>query len=334
MMAAQIERPGAVIVRDIPPPQSDGRRALVRVAQAGICGTDLKIASGEIPDAANRVLGHEMTGRIEAPGRRGTLQAGTAVMINPSTYCGFCDLCRRDLPYLCRQGGLLGRDADGCFAEFVAVDEDLLHPLPDSVTPDDGALLQVLSTCIHAQSGLRAGPEDSVVVVGLGVTGLLHLQLLRARGLRAIIGVTRSAWKRDLAQRFGASVVASPDEAAEAVADATGGRGADIAIECVGSAATLAQAIRLAGAGGTVVLFGITAHAADVMPYEWYFKELTILSPRAARPRDYDSAIRLCALRRMDLAPLVTARFPLPLLAEALTASGDPAHLKVVVDVA
>lgn len=333
MLAAVLERPGTVTVRDVPAPRAERGFALVRVAQAGICGTDVKIAAGDIPVRASRVLGHEMTGRVEVPGPRGVVPAGTAVMVNPATFCGRCDLCRRDLPHLCRHGGLLGRDADGCFAELLAVDEALLHPIPDSVQPDAAALLQVLSTCVHAQSPLRLVPEDCAVVIGLGVTGLLHTQLLRARGLRTIIGVTRSAWKRDLARRLGASATAAPDEAADLVAEATDGRGARVTIDCAGTRGTLAQAVRLAGAGGTVIAFGITAGSADVAPYEWYLKELTIHSPRAARPRDCDSAIELCAAHRLDLAPLVTARFPLTRLPGALAASRDPAQLKVVITV-
>lgn len=332
MLAAVLERPGTVTVRDVPVPRADSGLALVRVAQAGICGTDVKIAAGEIPVPASRVLGHEMTGRVVVPGRRGTPPAGTAVMVNPATFCGGCDLCRRDLPHLCRHGGLLGRDADGCLAELIAVDETLLHPIPESVEPDAAALLQVLSTCVHAQSRLCPSPADSAVVIGLGVTGLLHLQLLRACGVRTIIGVTRSAWKRGLASRFGASATAAPDEAADAVAEVTGGRGASFAIECAGTPATFAQATRLAGAGGTVIAFGIIPHAAGVLPYEWYIKELTVHSPRAARPRDCDQAIELCAQGRLDLAPLVTARFPLRRVADALAASRDAAQLKVVVD--
>lgn len=332
MLAAVLDRPGTVTVRDIPAPGADSGLALVRVAQAGICGTDLKIAGGDIPVAAGLVLGHEMTGWVEVPGRRGNPPAGTAVMINPATFCGVCDLCRGDRPHLCRHGGLLGRDADGGLAEIVAVEETLLHPIPATVRPDTAALLQVLSTCVHGQSGLRLSPADSAVVVGLGVAGLLHLRLLRGRGVGTIVAVTRSAWKGDLARRFGASVVAAPEEAADATADATAGRGASVAIDCAGTAATLGQAIGLTGAGGTVVAFGILPHPAEFLPYEWYIKELTIHSPRAARPRDCDDAIALCARGGLDIAPLVTARFPLARLADALAASRDPAHLKVVVE--
>ena len=147
-----------------------------------------------------------------------------------------------------------------------------------------------------------------------------------------IIGVTRSRRHQDLALRLGATHVAGPDAADRVEAEVTDGRGADLAIECAGTPATLAQAMRLAGAGGTVLAFGITAPSADAMPtYEWYDKEL---SPRAARPRDCDLAISLCAGRRLDLAPLVTARFPLARAGDALRAARDPAQLKIIIDVA
>ena len=325
MRAAVLEHAGTVTIREVPRPEAAGR-ALVRVGQAGLCGTDIKIVNGQIPVAVPRVLGHEMTGWV-AQSRR--LPVGTPVLVNPAAFCGHCDLCRRDLPQLCRQGALLGRDTDGCFAEFVAVDEDCLHPLPDGLA--GAGLLQVLSTCVHAQSGL---PEvASAVVVGLGVAGLLHLQLLALRGTASLIGVSRSAAKRELALAMGATVVATPEAAAGAVADATGGRGAVLAVECAGTPQTLAQTMRLAGAGGTVLAFGITP-AADALPtYEWYRKELTIRSPRAARPRDCDTAVELAAMGRLELARLVTARFPLADAARALAACAEPGQLKVLLEV-
>jgi len=333
MLAAVIERPGTVTVREVPAPQAAGL-ALVRVGVAGICGTDRKLAAGVVPVTAPRVLGHEMTGWVEVPGPGGAVAAGARVVVNPAAFCGLCRECRRDLPHLCAHGGLLGRDLDGCFAEYVAVPETLLHPLPDGVTADEAALIQVLSTCVHALSGITVSPEASAVVIGLGVAGLLHVQLLRAMGVRSIVGVTRAAWKRDLALACGASAAVAPGDAAAAVAEATGGQGAGIAIECAGAAATLAQAIRLAGPGATVIMFGMVRTADGLPAYEGYLKELTIRCPRASRPRDFDTAIRLCAERRIDVTPLVTGRFPLPDAARALAASEDPAQLKVVLDVA
>ena len=333
MLAAVIEGPGVVVVRKTARPQAAGL-ALIRVAQAGVCGTDRKLAAGVMPVTPPRVLGHEMTGWVEVPAPGGVVPAGTPVVVNPAVFCGLCPDCRAGRPNLCARGGLLGRDFDGCFAEHVAVPETLLHPLPAGLTADEGALLQVLSTCVHAQSGVPADPDSSAVVIGLGVAGLLHIQLLRARGVRTIVGVTRAAWKRDLGIASGASVVVSPEDAAEAVAAATGGRGADLAIESAGTAATLAQAMRLAGPGATVIMFGVVASGDGLPTYDGYFKELTIRCPRASRPRDFDTAIRLCADRRLDVGPLVTGRFPLGEVTEALAASEDPQHLKIVLDVA
>jgi L-iditol 2-dehydrogenase len=328
MLAAVIEGPGAVVVRDTAPPQAAGL-AMVRVTQAGVCGTDRAVAAEGVPARPPRVLGHEMTGLVEEPAPGGAVPAGTPVVVNPASFCGACRECRRGLPNLCARGGLLGRDLDGCFAEYVAVPESLLHPLPEAITADEAVLLQVLSTCVHAQPPAA----DCAVVVGLGVTGLLHVQLLRDRRVPAIIGITRAAWKQDLALASGASLVVAPQDAA-AVAGATGGRGADVAIECAGTAATLALAIRLAGPGATVIMFG-TVPIADGLPtYAAYLRELTIRCPRASRPADFDIAIRLCAERRVALAPLVTGRFPLGEAAQALAASARPEQLKIVLDVA
>jgi L-iditol 2-dehydrogenase len=332
MRAVVVEAVNTVRVREIADPHP-GRAALVRVERAGLCGTDLKIVHGTIPVRTPRVLGHELVGRVASAGARELVPEGTRVVIDPSIACGRCHVCRNDRPQLCPDGALIGRDVDGGCAEFVVVEEERLHPIPNTVPDDAAALLQVLSTCVHAQDCVGVFPGQTAVVVGLGVSGLLHVQLLRARGVDRVIGVTRSAWKREPAIGMGATTVVPPDRAAEAVADVTGGRGADLAVECVGTAATLRQAMRLAGTGGTVLVFGTTAPHADGMPtYDWYLKELTIISPRAARPRDFERAITL-ADGQLTLARLGTAVFPLCEAPRAFAAFDDPAHLKIVLQV-
>src|SRR5215471_11802379 len=191
MRAALLTEPGRVAVREVPVPAAGGL-ALVRVSQASLCATDLAIVDGQAPVRMPRILGHEMTGRVETPGPSGRIPRGTRVLVNPALFCGHCDLCSRDLPHLCRNGGLMGRDADGGFAEFVAVDENRLHPVPASVPEAEAALLQVLSTCVHAQSLVPTWLADRAAVIGLGVTGLLNVQLLRAQGVTTIVGITRS----------------------------------------------------------------------------------------------------------------------------------------------
>ena len=322
--------PGKLQVRDVPAPIGNGR-ALVRLERAGICGTDLKILDGAMPVAYPVIMGHEMVGVVSRTGFQGRLPSGTRVLVNPGIHCRNCYLCDTDRPHLCRHGGLLGRDMDGVFAELIALEEHFLHVVPDVIDPDASGLLQVLGTVVHSQQTVAVMPGSVAVVIGLGVSGLLHLQLLRAGGVDRVIGVTRSAWKLDLATRLGALAVATPEDAAGVVADVSGGRGADLVVEAVGTGSTVAQAIELCGSGGEVIVYGTVTGEGGPMPYyQLYFKEITLRYPRAARPEDYDRAIALAASGRIRLDPLVTASFPLENAPDALAAARSGEHLKVL----
>lgn len=331
MRAVVVESAGSAVVRRVPDPRP-GPAALVRVERAGLCGTDLKIVNGAIPVRTPRILGHEIVGRVEVAGAGQRVPVGTRVVVDPSVACGRCRVCRQDLPQLCPDGALLGRDVDGGCAGYVTVDEDRLHPVPDEISADAAALLQVLSTCVHSQERLAVFPGQTAVVIGLGVAGFLHLQLLRARGVEQVIAVTRSDRKHELATRLGATAVVGPDDAADVAADLTGGCGADIVVECAGTPHTLRQAMLLAGPGATVLAFGTTVEADGMPTYQWYYKELTILNSRAARPRDFARAIDL-ARHQLRLAPLVSAAYPLERAADALVACADSDRLKVVIDI-
>lgn len=322
---------GSLEVRRVPTPDvSSG--ALVQIDQAAICGTDVKILAGHIPVDHPRIMGHEMAGEVIRSAESGAIPVGTRVLINPGVFCNRCDLCRRDLRQLCRNGGLLGRDIDGVFTEQIEIDEDFLHVIPQSVSRDAATLLQVLGTVVHAQRSVSVFPNETAVVVGLGVTGLLHLQMLAARGV-TVIGVTRSQWKLDLATDLGASYTATPDMAADLVSQVTDGRGADLVVESVGTERTLAQSIELAGHGANIVVYGTVTGGKEGLPYyQLYFKELTLHNPRAAGPGDNDIGISLAAAGTLQLEPLVTARFPLEDAAKAFEAVGGQ-NLKVALDI-
>ncbi len=332
MQALVLTGAGAVELQEVSVPRSDDA-ALIRVDQAGICGTDVKIIDGTIPAAYPLVLGHEMIGEIVEAAPGGGLGVGTRVLLNPGVFCGMCDLCRRDKRHLCRRGGLLGRDRDGVFSEYVSAGEEFLHVVPDGMDRDAEALLQVFGTVVHAQRTVSPFPGATAVVIGLGVTGLLHVQLLSARGV-SVIGVTRSAWKRELAETLGAVASAAPADAQGLIDDMTYGKGADIVVESVGSEETLSQAIELAGHAAHIVVFGTATGGSQGLPYyQLYFKELTLHNPRAAGPGDYDTAIALASTDKIVLSPLVTARYRLDRADAALGAIGG-ANLKVVFDMA
>lgn len=258
-LAAVATGPRSLEVREVASaPTTPTVRSRVAIREAGICGTDLKILDGEVDVPHPRILGHEAVGVIvEGGGERGTggstLTDGTRVLIDPTVTCGRCRRCRRDLGHLCGSGGLLGRDLDGVFTTELAIDPAQLLPLPDTIPDEEGPLLQILGTCVHAQDLVVAEPGQAAVVVGLGVSGLLHLQLLRARGIDTVVGVSRTSSKLATARRLGATVTATPEDAKTPVADVTGGEGADLVIETSGTLAGLRSAVALAAPAGSIL---------------------------------------------------------------------------------
>ncbi len=334
MRAVVVTGPDAVRVDDIALPETSGN-ALVAVREVGICGTDMKIVSGSVPVTYPRVLGHEMVGEVVGAGPLQLFAPGDRVLVDPMVSCGRCLRCRRDEAHLCGGGGLMGRDLDGAFTEFLAVDERRLLALPDDFPWESGPLLQVLGTCVHGQSLVQADPGQVAVVVGLGVSGLLHVQLLRARGVDTVVGVTRSDSKLRLAQTLGATHVATPDQAQGLIAELTNGEGVDLVVESSGALAGLTTAVELARPAGTVLLFGTISDTDGAFPYYLlYYKELSLLSSRSALPRDYAAAIEHVAGGRVRLEPLLSKQFALEDAAEAIAVCGEGAGvLKVTMQV-
>lgn len=312
MRAAIVTAPGRLEVRDVPEAPRPAEAYRVRALEVGICGTDLKILAGDVPVAASRILGHEMLGEVVDGPEGGPFVVGQRVLVDPSVSCGLCVRCRRGDAHLCGHGGLMGRDLDGVFADNVVVPAGQLLAVPDSIPVEHGPLLQVLGTCVHGQELVRADPGQVAVVIGLGVSGLLHVQLLKARGVDVVIGVTRSEEKLRLAETLGADVAVRPDAVEEVVRELTGGEGADLVVESSGSLSALAQAVGLVRPGGTILVFGIVSATSGDFPfYQLYLKEISVVNSRAALPRDYAAAIDLVARGKVDVAPILARRFDL-----------------------
>lgn len=310
--------------RPVPLPR-DGE-LLVDLTTTGICGTDLSIYSGKIPVHHPLVMGHEMFGY---------LRSGERVVVDPVVSCGSCFSCSEGHPNLCPNGALLGRDRDGGFSEAIAVPQTNVHVIPVSIGDDVAPLLQVVAVCVHAQHDAPIQAGRSALVVGLGVTGLLHVQIAKARGAAPVIGVTRRASSRELAESLGADLTIDPrdPDLMSKVATATMGRGADVVIESVGRVETLALGIGLVRAGGHVVLFGtITAETGALPFYSLYLKEITWTNPRASTPDDFSVAIRSVASGQVQLEPLVSHRFPLVQLQQAIETAARTDSLKVLLD--
>ncbi len=336
-----LRAPSDLVLDEVARPQPAPGQVLVRITHSGICGTDYKIYNGSIPVTYPRIMGHEMSGEVVAVepdlqvrlGR--PLVAGDRVIIDPETYCGICFHCRIGQTNLCPNGTLIGRDTNGGFADYLMVPASQVFRLPDSIDDRTAPMIQVLTTCLHAQRQVSIFPGDSVVVLGLGVTGQLHVQLAKARGAR-VIGVTRSAEKRAMAETLGADLtIPGGDDAIQKVKDVTEGRGADLTIETTGVMKQLAESVHMTRFGGKVLMFGIYTVKEGALPfYDLYFKEISLITARVAKAEDYPASILLVERGQVRLEPLVSDVMPLGELKAAIgmLASDSGQRMKIILD--
>ena len=336
-----LRAPSTLVLDEVARPQPGPGQVLVRVTHSGVCGTDWKIYNGSIPVPYPLIPGHEMAGEIVDVGRADVGRvsrsepAGARVIIDPETYCGACFHCRIGQTNLCPNGTLIGRDVNGGFAEYLVVPSSQVFNLPDAIADRTAPMIQVLTTCLHAQRQIDIFAGDTVAVLGLGVTGQLHAQLAKARGAR-VIGVTRSAEKRAMAETLGAdlTIPGGPD-AIEQVKDATDGRGADIVIETTGVMRSLADSVHMTRFGGKVLMFGIFTVKEGALPfYDLYYKEISLITARVATAEDYPASIALVERGQVRLEPLVSDVMPLGELKAAIGMLGSDStqRMKIIMD--
>jgi 2-desacetyl-2-hydroxyethyl bacteriochlorophyllide A dehydrogenase len=335
MKAMVLTAPGELVLDEVARPARGGRDVLLRVTHSGICGTDYKIFNGSIPVQYPRIMGHEMAGEVVDPGDA-PFRVGDRVIVDPELYCGVCFHCRIGQTHLCPNGMLLGRDANGGFAEYLSAPATHVFGLPDTIDRRAAPMIQVLTTCLHAQRQVDIFPGEYVAVLGLGVTGQLHVQLAKARGA-TVIGVTRSSNKRALAEKLGAHATFAGDaDAVKNVRDATEGRGPDVVIETTGVVSQLAAAVNMVRSGGRILMFGIITAREGALPfYDLYYKELSLINSRVAKGEDYPGAIGLVERGQVRLEPLISDVMPLGELKAAigmLGSDGGGQRMKIVLE--
>jgi L-iditol 2-dehydrogenase len=311
------------------PPRPTAGETLVRVTDVGLCGSDLHwFSEGGIGDARLTrpvVPGHEIAGVIHA----GPL-AGTPVAVDPAIPCGVCASCLGGHRNLCPQVLFAGHGTvDGGLRELMAWPTSLLHPLPRGLSTTDGAVLEPLGVAIHALDLGHLRPACSIAVVGCGPIGLLLLQAALASGATSVLAVDPLPHRREEARRRGAAAALSPQEARVHVPE----QQVDVAFELAGDDAAVEQAMALVRPGGRVVLGGIPGDDRTAFPASLARRKgLTIALVRRMKEDVYERGIRLVETGRVDVASLVTARFPLEKAPEAFRSAAAREGLKVVLD--
>ena len=328
-------------VVDMPTPEIGDADALVRVRACGICGSDIHGYDGStgrrIPPL---VMGHEAAGVVERVGRGvHGFKAGDRVTFDSTVSCGTCDYCRHGHINLCDNRTVLGVSCGdyrrhGAFAEYVAVPSRILYRLPDELPFERAALIEAVSIALHAVGRQAPKPDDTAVVIGSGMIGILIIQILVHKGSRNIVAVDIDPQKLALARRMGATGTLNPKEhdGPAGVRDMTGGRGADVSFEVVGHSDTVRSAIRSLRKGGTAVLVGNLSPTVDVPLQEVVSREISLLGS-CASSGEIPECIDLLARGIVDVDPIISLKASLdegPAVFARLY-DGDSTLMKVVI---
>ncbi len=314
------------------------REVLVRNKACGVCGTDVHIYHGEAGSAEVTppvVLGHEFSGIVEAVGEEVTLvKPGDHVAIDPNMYCGTCMPCRMGSKQNCEHLFALGVNVNGGFAEYSLCPETQCFAVDERISFEEAAMAEPLACVIHGIDKAQIRPGQVVLVIGGGTIGLLMVQMAKLSGAAAVILSEPIAMRREIGLEVGADAVIDPlsEKVPERIREICGRNGADVILECVGKPFAVEQAFAAADFHANIVLFSVPAVDATVpLPlFDIYKKELHICGSMI-NPDTHQRAVNLINSGRLELKKLITHRFDLDYMEEAIRMQMGSESIKVVV---
>ncbi len=317
MRAVRLTEIGAPLEAvEIETPDIGARDILIRVKAAGICHSDAHYRAG-VSHLKTLPLtpGHEIAGVIERTGAEAPgFAAGDRVCVHYLATCGECVYCRNGTEQFCRTGAMIGKDRDGGYAEFVAVPVRSVVHLPAGIPFEQGAILMCSSaTSLHALHKTRLRPGESVAIYGVGGLGISAVQLARTLGATEVFAVDVNPRKLELAARFGALPIdaATADPVAE-IRRQTDGRGVDVALELIGLARTMRQAVQSLAPLGRAGLVGLTRETLELAPYtEILNREAEIIGVSDHLAAELPSLLEAARTGALDLARGIIRTIPL-----------------------
>jgi len=313
MKALVWEAPRVMALREQPEPTVAPGEILLKVAYAGICGSEL---SGYLGHNALRVpplvMGHEFTGEIvalsaEARARNPALAEGQAATANPLLSCGSCEFCARGLNQLCVSRKLIGAHRPGAYAEYVSLPAELAIPLPDGVSLRLGALTEPVAVGVRIGEMAAEGMDgEDALVVGAGPIGLLALQALRAKGAARVFIADLDPARLSMGAALGGEALdPRARDVAQEVRDATGGRGVAVAVDAVGTAVTRRQGVAATRSAGTLILSGLHEETSAMPAAEIIRREIVVRGCFAYSPANFAEALVRLARGTMRLDPWI-----------------------------
>ena len=340
MMKAQVfYEPNDMRLEQVPIPEIAADEVLVRVKACGICGSDIAyyfgMSSLETPTGKGPlILGHEYTGEVvevgDIPRAMKLFKPGDRVVLDPVQYCNACDVCYRGQSNLCENKAVLGVSTNGGFAEYSKSKYTGVHPLPDNVSYDDGALTEPLACACYGIKNLAVELGNFCVVIGPGAIGCMMVQLAKSSGAGSVvlIGGPHDDYRLEAGKKLGADLVincvekGSPYYVADVkakIAEMTDGKMANRVIVPTGAVPAMELALAISGRRSTIVFFGLPGDK-DVLPVPVL---QSILWDKTIRfswlaPGTWQTALQALGAGLVDVGPLVSHSFPLEDLVDAL----------------
>jgi L-iditol 2-dehydrogenase len=335
MKAAVFLEAESVTIQDIPYPKLESHGVILKVKSAGICGSDVHRyqRGGTQP----MTMGHEFAGDVVEIGSDVTgVKIGDRAVAMSGRGCGECYWCKRGEIIKCSKLQLLGYGFPGAFAEYVGVPHFKIGQygaiLPSPLSYDEGATAEPLSVALYGVQQANPQPDESVVVIGLGIIGLGVVQILESLGVKQIIAAGHRATRLKLAKEGGASIVvdAAKDDVVPVVAAATNGKGADVVFEVAGFESTFHQALKMAHRGSRIDLIGLYGKPFTWSPSSLVGNDISLLG--CGLKWNVPGAVKLMQEGKANMKPMVTHQFPLDKIKEAFdTQIKAPDAIKVVV---
>lgn len=305
---------GNISFAERPEPVPGRGEVLINVAYAGICGTDLKIRSGDYWSNPPVVLGHEYSGFVAAAGEGVTdLMPGDRVVSETAqVVCGKCEYCLSGNFLMCDQRLSIGYGTDGAFGDAIAVRRAIVHKIPEGVGMREAAMCEPAAVALHAVFDYASiKPTDAVLVFGPGTIGQLVAQAARSMGaFVTLCGTEQDAFRLKIAEDLGfPTMKADAEELKRFVSEATGGKGVDWAFDCSGAAPAVSQALGCLKKQGCLVQVGLTKPNIQIDYGLVAMRELTIRGAFGHRNVNWSQALNMMAEKKIEAGPLITDEF-------------------------
>ncbi len=314
---------GKLVVEDADIPVPGPGQVRIAVKACGICGSDVHAFRGEHPFiSAPIVPGHEFSGTIDALGQGVEgFEIGQKVTVEPSLVCGECEMCLSGLYNICENLKVLGCQATGAMAEMITVPAEKVIPLPHDLSYEEGTLIEPTAVAVHALRRADLDRVQRLLVIGAGPIGLQTLQVAHAWGIPTIVVTDVVDRKLAIAREMGAThTVNVVDESLSDFMTGEFGKSnpMDLVMECVGLEQTLLQAIETVKKGGQIVIVGVPPADPHIRLSWVQDRELDLRGTLMYRRPDFEEARDLIADGRIQTEPLITARYPMESIAEAM----------------